>query len=553
MLTRKAILFLAVCGCFALGVPALQAKEDAAATKEGSKSADNDARIRAIDEIGARGEKAADSVESLVAMLKDDCVKVRAHAAYALGEIGAPARSAVPALVTMLKDSDKTVRRQAVKAIMRIHPGPKVTVPLAIELLKDSDPAVRMNVLEAISEVGAPAVPALVEALKNDATTYWACLVLREIGPDAKDALPALVERLKDPRPDIRREIVLTLGAMEKSAIPALEHICAALNDPHTCTAATFALGRIGRIPTDCEPTVRANVKSDDKLLSTTSLWALARVHPEDKQIRREATQQLIARLKDADPFVRVAAARALAELPPAPEITAPIWEKALQDADETTVHYALDALASLGGPGVPRLVDALRHEKLRIYIVPILGRIGPAAAPAAPALAELINDKDDRVSHEAVLALAGIGPGAKSAVPTLVKALRQVDDWDGPTIAYALGRIGPNAADAVPELTERLKSPKPNLALASAWAVVQISPPTAAIAAKTLPVLTAGLTSDLPVARQGAAEGLGRLGPLAKEAVPALQKATSDKEESVRKAATTALEIIQKHPAEEK
>ncbi len=68
------------------------------------------------------------------------------------------------------------------------------------------------------------------------------------------------------------------------------------------------------------------------RVLSTTSLWALARVHPEDKSLRREATEQLIERLKDQDPFVRVAAARALAALPPAPEITGPLWEKALQN-----------------------------------------------------------------------------------------------------------------------------------------------------------------------------------------------------------------------------
>ena len=128
-----------------------------------------------------------------------------------------------------------------------------------------------------------------------------------------------------------------------------MPQIAAALSDEHAGTAATYALGRIGQIPADAEATIRANAKSDDKMLSTTSLWALARVHPEDKELRREATEQLIERLKDKDAFVRVAAARALAALPPAPEITVPIWEKALQDADETTVRHALDALAALG------------------------------------------------------------------------------------------------------------------------------------------------------------------------------------------------------------
>ena len=65
----------------------------------------------------------------------------------------------------------------------------------------------------------------------------------------------------------------------------------------------------------------------------------------------------MLERLKDEDAFVRLAAARGLAALPPAPEITGPLWKKQLTDADEKTVLHALDALATLGPPAVPRLI----------------------------------------------------------------------------------------------------------------------------------------------------------------------------------------------------
>ena len=154
------------------------------------------------------------------------------------------------------------------------------------------------------------------------------------------------MERLKDPRPEIRREVVLTLAAMEDAAGTAVPQIAALLDDEHVRTAATYALGRIGSIPADAETKVQANVKSDDKMLSTASLWAMARVHPQDKDLRRQAGEQLVARLKDPDAQVRAGAAHALASLPPAPEIMMPIWEKAFQDADEAMVRGALDALA---------------------------------------------------------------------------------------------------------------------------------------------------------------------------------------------------------------
>lgn len=546
MHTRRMVLLWTVAGCLALSGTGLHAGEPSVADLIGSlKSSDESARLRAIDQLGDQGEKAAGAVAPLTELLQDSSVKVRAHAVAALGGIGAPAKPAVPALAELLKDPDETVRRQVIKAVRAIRPGPQVAVPLCVKLLEDSDPGVRMRVLHTLTEAGPQAVPGLIEALKNDKAAYWACLVLRGIGPAAKDAVPALVEKLKDPRPEIRREAVLTLGTMGEAAVPFVPQIVASLSDEHARTAATFVLGQLGQIPSDAEATIRANAKSPDKLLSATSLWALARVHPEDKELRRDVTEQLIARLKDADPFVRVAAARGLAALPPAPEITAPLLEKALQDADETTVHHALDALAALGPPAVPRLIEALKHERLRLQVVYVLGEIGPAAAAATDPLAKLTGDKNPALAHEAALALAKIGPGAKAAVPELVKLLTKGDESTAPTAAYALGKIGPDAAAAAPALSKTLQGSDALLALMSAWALTQIQPASPDVARKTVPVLIAGLAAPLPISRQAAAEALGSLGPRAKDARAALQKALQDNDEGVRQAASQAITSV--------
>jgi HEAT repeat protein len=450
---------------------------------------------------------------------------------------------------------------------------------LCVKLMEDPDPGVRMRILNAIADAGPKATTGLIFALKNDSTAddYWALLALREIGPAAKDAMPAVVKMLKDPRAEIRREAILTLAAMEEAAKSAAAEVASGLYDKDTAVAATYALGRIGEIPKPApveqpnsgvawrqrtpEETIQRNAKSDDKLLSTVSIWALARVHPEDKQLRAEATEQLIARLKDKDQFVRVAAARALASLPPAPEITEPIWKKAFTEADETTVSNALDALAALGPAAVPRLIDALKHEKVRGQVVYVLGKIGPAAAPATEALAKLVADKDDRVAQEAILALAHIGPGAKAAVPALLEALAvavpgalQKDEASNAhAIVYALGKIGPDAVAAEPALSALLSSSDGNLALTSAWALAQIHPAPGEIAAKIAPVLAAGLKNPLPLARQGAAEALGALGPAAADAVPALEQLRTDKDEAVRAAAAKALNAIRPGAAEQK
>jgi HEAT repeat protein len=222
-----------------------------------------------------------------------------------------------------------------------------------------------------------------------------------------------------------------------------------------------------------------------------------------------------------------------------------PIWEEALAKADEMTVRNALDALASLGPAAVPRLIESLKHEAPRIHVVYILGQIGPDAAPATEALAKLIVDEDELVAEEAVLALAKIGPGAKAAVPALVEALQSGSHANPHAVAYALGKIGPSAAEAEPVLTKSLKSDDPLMAVASAWALAHVAKPTAELAAQVVPPLTAGLASPVAVARQGAAEALGKLGPEANGAVEALEEASKDEDAAVREAATVALKSI--------
>jgi HEAT repeat protein len=232
-------------------------------------------------------------------LLADDSTNVRAHAVWCLGAIGAPAKPAVAAIAELLKDPHATVRQQVIAAVRAIRPGPQVTIPLCLKLLEDPDPAIRVRVLGAIAEAGPQAVPALIVALKSEKAAYWACIVLREIGPAAKDAVPALAEKLKDPRPEIRREALLALGAMNEAALPVVAEIAAVLDDEPTRVAATFVLGQLGQIPAATEAAVRANAKSENRLLATVSYWALARVHPEDKDLRRHATEELIARLGD--------------------------------------------------------------------------------------------------------------------------------------------------------------------------------------------------------------------------------------------------------------
>ena len=269
MNTTRIVLLGTIVACLILGGLAGAAGEETVATLiDNLKSADESVRLQAIDELGARGAKAAEAVAPLAELLKDGSAKVRAHAAWSLGEIGAAAKPVVPALAELLKDSDETVRRQVVKAVMHIRPGPQVTVPLCVKLLEDSDPGVRMRILNAISDAGPQAVPGLIEALKNEKAAYWACLVLRDMGPAAKDAVPALVgeaHRIRDPKSAARRS-----WRWRRWKTPPLRpwnRLPRRLATRTTRRPRPMRWAASGRFPPTAEDRIRANVKSKDKVL----------------------------------------------------------------------------------------------------------------------------------------------------------------------------------------------------------------------------------------------------------------------------------------------
>src|SRR5262245_10691656 len=512
---------------------------------QAAKSGAEASRIKALDQLAAMGEKATEAVPAVTQLLSDQSANVRAHAAHTLGGIGSAAKPSASALTNLVKDSDEIVRRQAVQALASIRPGADVMVPLVTRLIEDSDPAVKVRILQAVSEAGPAAIPSLKKALTDEKAAYWACLILREMGPEAEDAIPELTARLRNARPEVRREAALALGAMRDAASSAAGEIAPLVSDEHAAEAATLALGQIGKIPAAAEEKIRANAKSDKKLLSTVSLWTLARVHPEDKALAREAAEQLVARLGDKDPFVRVSAARGLSALKLAPEILVPIMEKALANADETTAHHALDAVAALGPASVPRLVEYLKHPKLRAQVAYALGQIGPPAAPATGDLAKLLSSNDTKTVTEAAVALAKIGPAAVASVPALTAALKQSECPNPHAIAFALGKMGPAAAAAKPDLMNQLGSKDQSVAVVAAWALTRVDPQSSDTANKVVPVLIAGHGDPRAESRQMAAETLGGLKSAAKAAIPALEKASSDENRAVRDAATEALRAI--------
>jgi HEAT repeat protein len=318
----------------------------------------------------------------------------REIAAQLLGEIGPPAEAAVPALVEALQEKDPDVRAmaaearadiriRAAEALGRIGPAAAAAVPalgealVQDEVVQGQEGSLQWEAAWALGQIGAPAVPTLVEVLQDGRARQLrlAAMAVGQIGPAAARAVSALVWVL-------RREDWDVEGEEEwRGRVHAAE-----------------ALGQIGPAAASAVPALAEVVQDEDG---------------------------------EEDETVYLEAVAALGRIGPAAAAAVPALTKALQhpqtEASRVANHkrHAAAALGRIGPAAVPALIESLQQDVkiplVRTEAARALGQIGPAAKAAVPALSEALQDEDPKLRAAATEALGQIGPQAQTAAPTLV------------------------------------------------------------------------------------------------------------------------------------
>jgi HEAT repeat protein len=238
-------------------------------------------------------------------------------------------------------------------------------------------------------------------------------------------------------------------------------------------------------------------------------------------------------------------AAEALAAFGPAASAAAPQLIAALHDPELKTVAIAaLSRMNAFRERHVPILIEQFINECCLPFIprdslargTTAGGALVRVGEPAVPALINVLRSTNSAAQAGAVSALGLVGPQARTAVPWLIRILEhpEVPD-DREPLAYravqALGQIGPDAVSAVPALNQLFgKDVVPDDVIITALERIG-APPTR----NWVEDLLRGTDS-------GMVHYLIRLGPRAREAVPALKKALSNPEPQVRYNSAAAL-----------
>ena len=200
----------------------------------------------------------------------------------------------------------------------------------------------------------------------------------------------------------------------------------------------------------------------------------------------------------------------------------------------------------------MPALIKRLWDDmpSVRSAAAEALGRIGPDAKQAVPALIAALSDdeQEDALHSAAAEALGLIGPAAKAAVPILKKRLEHPDPYVRVCAALALWKIDKDKSGAA-VVTAGLNDRNFRTRVVAAEAAWHLDKN-----ARAVPLLLEVLReapfadpSDSGNMKYMAARALGRIGPPAKEAAPVLRELLQDEDPFVRMTAAAALKAIEK------
>ncbi|MEW6303859.1 MAG: HEAT repeat domain-containing protein [Verrucomicrobiota bacterium] len=573
------------------------------ALTQGLTNADWRVRYVAAANLGLLESAARPALPGLRPLLKDPSSEVRYIAVRTLGDLGGGDSSIVAPLIACLGDGDARVRQEAVRTLGRWRGLTADTIPALAKLLPDQ--VVGPSVAAALGNLGAPAVPVLMQALTNapPATAQAIIGALGRIGPDAAEAAPLLLDRLKNVQSSQAAPVYLALASMGVNSEDFAQQLARDLGSSNYAlrAMASRSLQQLGTRAAAAAPAVALKLWHPDTRVQTEARRILRIIDPGGEAL----LAALPAKLTNGTAVERSRGALALTDFQvDAAKAVPPLFDLLMERHDASTPGAVARAILAIDPSGRAMAAELERRfadasPRQRAQLVGISGYLPAAAsesfllraikdpAPEArssaasylgsrkkglPQLIEALDDSSATVRSLAIQALARFGADAKEAVPRLA-SIAKSGGVHGALAARALGEIGPDAA-AKAALLELRDGSDLRLRMAAAGALAKVDSPElapslarlreglrgserdtqleAVMAINTLGLPAREASSDVlallkssdALVRRWAALTLGTL--MAKEAIPALEEvAQNDSSAEVRRVARLAVKKI--------
>ena len=272
---------------------------------------------------------------------------------------------------------------------------------------------------------------------------------------------------------------------------------------------------------------------------------------------KETAIAMISAALKDPNPAVRLQAAGALYRMNVQKETAIAVISAALKDPNPEVRLQAARTLYRTGRQkeaATAVIVAALKdpNPEVRLQAAETLYRIGIQKEAATAAIVAALKDPNPEVR---ILAVQRLGRSRdtqiEGAIPALIVALKDSDLTVRLTATTTIAEFGSQAEAAIPALTRLLKDPYEGMRVAAASALWEVGAKPEVV----LPTLIAGVKAryadsptkpgDAETTRLSAVSTLGKMGVVAKAAIPALTVALKDKDGQIQLAAARSLAKI--------
>lgn len=527
---------------------------------------DEQARNRAIYELGRLGPAASRAQPALMSLLRhqDDVVRVWAVSAFL--RVGGKPADVVP----WLDDPSPNVRGEVAEQLLRRHYDADLVVPALVRLEAEYSNTDTKALIQALSDEGRQlATPALIEGLRDsdEEVRRAAAHILASVPPPDRRFVARLVHLLHDERPDVRENVcrlLLRIGPDAAVAIPGLRERLGTAEraDALAVAAALAAIAPADESPTYLEWLIRALEVGDESQQSAAADWFRAlggrarpatgllinrlcrpalydSCHQSLVNIGASAVPDLIgACQRDRDPEAARLVMGVLGRLGQGAREAVPLLVDTIgnEESGGRTLVAAMNALAEIGPPDdcVPLLVvrTRLRVEEVREAAARALGRVPRLTDAAVNELESLLSSDAPGTRIAAARALAAHGVKLDVAALALAKIVRR-DPQASFDAIWALQSLGPAAQPALLELVRALSSDVRVPAGFGGWSVAPaVVNPLSSIGAPAVPALQAALGNSSVQVRGLAVRALGQIGPAAKPAVAGLLKLLPDRAE---------------------